>query len=383
MGGKILEKKKDNEIEQVKLQYERKEMEMKGDLKGLKLMSEQINALKTKTVAEKVEEIDRLRKEKEDEVKRIRTDKDIEIKSAREEKVAEIERLRKEKDDEVDRVTKQRQTEVTELRQLVESMNAKIENFAGTQKSSANLGKQGEDYLCDLLQGSEKFELVQDVSSGNRCGDLVLKLFSYPGKQIMVDCKNRESQVPIPDKERFLRDLDGNHSYFCGMIVSLKCAVDKNVSEFLIQMSKAGKPYLYINNFRSYTEGATLLYVACLSLLNNVEHHEDDKPFRNFISSHLLSLTTLLKTSKELKTKASKLEENARKILDDVEKISKDMNASPKPSSSTGAKRSQTDNGEHSDEKRARHVQQTMQQSLFQGSLLSVQSTAREENMNK
>eukprot|EP00112_Aurelia_sp_Birch-Aquarium-sp1_P011837 Seg2489.3 transcript_id=Seg2489.3/GoldUCD/mRNA.D3Y31 product="hypothetical protein" protein_id=Seg2489.3/GoldUCD/D3Y31 len=341
IGGEVLEKDKANQIEQVKceakLDIERKENEMKE----MKSMNEKLNAQSDKRVAEKVEEISRLR----------------------EEKVTEIIRLRKEKDDEVASVKKERQTEVTELRQLVESMNAKIENFAGTQKSSANLGKQGEDYLCNLLQGSGKFELVQDVSSGHRRGDLVVKLFSYPGKQIMVDCKNHKKAVPGEDKEKFLRDLDENASYVCGMIVSLKSAVQTNEPDFVLKRSEAGKPYLYISHLKSYPGAATLVYVACLSLLNNVEHHKDDTPFCKFISSHLLSLRRLLDTSKELKTKASKLEENAKEIVDDVEKILKDVEkifeAMNAPSSSTGAKRSQTDNGEHCDEKRPRHVQQT------------------------
>ena len=207
--------------------------------------------------------------------------------------------------------------EVYQERHIVQSIGTKLTKPNKQESIVWYKGPQEDDFFEKILLHSGCFEAVGKLPGKDNW--LVRQHSS--AVLIMFDCRdNEEGCILKKDRERFQAELDQNE-YECAVLVSLNASVDPKGESFDIKTSSKGKPFLYINNLRSFAQPEIICKIASLVLIQAVENKSTDQyqPVRKFLASQLSTLRDLLQISEELKKLLGKNEADLKEICNAFE----------------------------------------------------------------
>jgi hypothetical protein len=213
---------------------------------------------------------------------------------------------------------KQHEQENLKLKNDIVNINSSIEELKNKSNKSNNLGKQGEEYLHELLCNTfsvfEDFEIINTTKIGH-CGDFQLKFKKF---NILVDSKNFENTgVKNTDILKLKKDIKSNQHFKIAWLVSLKNPIHcHNKAPFEIEIDD-DVLYIYINSLKLCEDPAGLLktcYFFCCEIFDIFLDKEDNnillqkyKKKDVFIKN---TANKLLKNIKELKMSLKQMEDN-------------------------------------------------------------------------
>ena len=200
------------------------------------------------------------------------------------------------------------------------------------QSVETKVAKPDKEESIVWYKSTQEDDFFEKILLRSGCFEAVGKL---PGKDnwlvrqhdsetlIMFDCRDNEKGCILKkDREKFQAELDRN-KYECAVLVSLNASVDPKGESFNIKTSSTGKPFLYINNLRSFTQPEIICKIACLVLINAVKNKPTDlcEPVKRFLASQLSTLKDLMQTSEELTKLLDKNEAAVKEICNAFEDL--------------------------------------------------------------
>ena len=218
-----------------------------------------------------------------------------------------------------------------EIKGLKDDIGSQISNFGqtlnkhfGDNRSSAEKGKLGEDWVYQLLINEPTMK-VENVAKGpGHKGDLVVA-FSGSNVRTVIEVKKWDVGKPIPlkDRTKFFADLESNAGYHCGILLSLHGGFDLDIEEFRVyKTEKERKPYCYLGNLATRMNPETVLKILLYVLQKYAESDSatglHEKKVANMVKANI---TAWLK-QKEDTAKSVKETRKLLKLLENLEKQS-------------------------------------------------------------
>jgi len=192
----------------------------------------------------------------------------------------------------------------------------------GTNQSSPQKGAIGEAWFRQLLIDDPAIS-VHHVGNNFNQGDFVVSL-KKSSVNVMIEVKNSKSNIYGEPKEKFLRDLDSNDQYHCGVLVSCHSGFDLSTEEFKVYRSpKENKPYCFLANLADRKNPEVILKIVLYSLQAYAESSGaksiNEKQFSCLVMSDIKAWQdTLNRTSKrvsEARALTANLEAEKQTIL--------------------------------------------------------------------
>ena len=176
-------------------------------------------------------------------------------------------------------------------------------------KSSAGLGKIGEEYFRELAERTfatyDDFEL-EDKTKVGHAGDFHLKFKQF---SVLVDTKNFDvSRISTIDVAKFRRDMTRNPSIRVGWLVSLNGHISKYSKQPYVFEVDDGQLLVFVNNLRNVENPGKMLedlyYMSsflCEQMVNsesNTQVLSDCKKFEKRVKENVEKLIKLCKKTK-------------------------------------------------------------------------------------
>ncbi len=141
---------------------------------------------------------------------------------------------------------------VGQVQQVVDKIPANIsenlENLAIERTKSTTKGDLGEGIVLSILQENLREYTIEDVSSQAGKGDIHITS-TQSRQKYLVEVKNRTSEVPAKEIEKFEKNVRGNKDFKAGILFSLRSGIDVRArhGRFKIKFQD-GQYYIYVPN---------------------------------------------------------------------------------------------------------------------------------------
>jgi hypothetical protein len=197
------------------------------------------------------------------------------------------------------------------------------------QKSSAGLGKVGEEYFRELAEQTfvtyDDFELEDKTKTGHS-GDFHLRFSQF---SVLVDTKNFEvGKISTVDVAKFRRDMSANPSIRVGWLISLNGHISKYGKRPYLFEIEDGRLLVFINNLRHLENPgkiledlyymSSFLYEQIINAESNTEVLCNYKRYEKRVKENVEKLSKLCK-----KTKAAVAQ--IQEDVNEVERTVQDM----------------------------------------------------------
>lgn len=191
-------------------------------------------------------------------------------------------------------------------------------------ESSAMIGKNGEDYIIDVLKGAYPEVTIENISSKARAGDILFKPnLQTVGHQaqIMFEVKKYSAKVPTAQYEKFLRDIrESNHD--AGVFISLTSAItgvtDSIVIDTIITERDGTTVPVIIaaTNDKNIIQSLTALIIGYVTLLRKKGAFVQQSDFTVRLIG---SLQSSLNAYNGIRSKVHELRSTSEKMLDGIQ----------------------------------------------------------------
>lgn len=160
---------------------------------------------------------------------------------------------------------------------------------------SSEKGKEGEREFEELVLLHTKWGELQNTSKLSHATD---REASIRGCKTLFEIKNYSQNIPTPEVEKFLRDMEEHSDSPLGVFVSLKSNIRGKYSNGFLQIAWTPRSQLlvFVNNFYSHSAPDILSFIdMCADIATLVFKASKDKPSE---SSELLLLNSKLEQIK-------------------------------------------------------------------------------------
>ena len=194
----------------------------------------------------------------------------------------------------------------------------KMESHFTLPKTASQIGEDGEIYVLNCLKTAFPNNTGIVRSGEKNCGDIFFR-FENSEDILMVEVKNNLKGTVTglnsgKDYQKFFDDLHNSPLNFSGgVLVSLNTPVDIKTPSREPYLDK-GKPFVFVDNLRSYPDPACLLHVVITMMSFMIKHSKsnDNSIFITRLDCYKKQSDRLLKVYKDLLRHHS----NQKKSLD-------------------------------------------------------------------
>ena len=131
---------------------------------------------------------------------------------------------------------------------------------------STTKGADGEATVAELLHSHFPTAEVEDCSAQSGLGDFVLLDGDIC---MMVEAKNYKRNVAKAEIEKFMRDMENNPSYTCGILVSLESGVS-GYADFTLA-TVASRPVIFLHNVADNPDKLRYAY-SVFEMVHSIEN---------------------------------------------------------------------------------------------------------------
>ena len=169
--------------------------------------------------------------------------------------------------DKLDRIHTDNLNKSTNLEMVVNNLQSSL-SVKTSALNTFQQGKNGEDYVKELLHNKFTDGIIEDTSGQTARGDL---LFQWRNMKCLVEIKNKVLLSQKEDMDKFIRDVHESKPFInCAVFVSLRTNTFPKRPKENIQLDYInGVPVFYV-----FLENENILYNVILLLSNQVKINE-------------------------------------------------------------------------------------------------------------